>query len=154
GSGVIERPTLSRLMFLPQRPYMIQGSLRAQLLYPLSEDAAPDDAIREAAEAANLDEVLKRVDGDITQVVDWANVLSIGEQQRVSFARLFWKRPIMASLDEATSALDEPNERLLYARLRALGLAYVSIGHRSTLKEFHDALLTLHLDGSVEFEPL
>jgi putative ATP-binding cassette transporter len=154
GSGLIERPTLGRLMFLPQRPYMIQGSLRAQLLYPLSDDATPDDAIRAAAEAANLAEVLKRVDDDITQVVDWTNVLSLGEQQRVSFARLFLKKPLIAFLDEATSALDEANERLLYARLQELGLAYVSIGHRSTLKEFHDFLLTLHSDGRVEFAPL
>jgi putative ATP-binding cassette transporter len=54
------------------------------------------------------------------------------------------KKPLIAFLDEATSALDEANERLLYERLHTLGLTYVSIGHRSTLKEFHDLLLTLH----------
>lgn len=150
GSGTIQRPTLNRLMFLPQRPYMVQGNLRAQLLYPLSEDDTKDDAIQAAVEAANLAEVLKRVDGNISQTIDWTNVLSIGEQQRVSFARLFLKQPILAFLDEATSALDEPNERLLYEHLQALGLAYVSVGHRSTLKEFHDYLLTLQSDGSAE----
>ncbi|MGE3541865.1 MAG: ABC transporter ATP-binding protein/permease, partial [Candidatus Tectimicrobiota bacterium] len=149
GSGTIERPTLNRLMFLPQRPYMVQGNLRAQLLYPLGEDETKDAAIYDAAEAANLAEVLQRVKGDITQTVDWTNVLSLGEQQRVSFARLLLKHPDLAFLDEATSALDEPNERLLYERLRTLGLAYVSIGHRSTLKAFHDYLLMLEADGSV-----
>ena len=150
GSGVIVRPPLGRMMFLPQRPYMIQGSLRAQLLYPLSENDTQDDEIREVLEATNLAELLKHVDNDLTQVVDWANVLSLGEQQRVSFARLFLQKPLIAFLDEATSALDEPNERLLYERLSSLGLTYVSISHRNTLEEFHDLLLTLHSNGRVE----
>jgi putative ATP-binding cassette transporter len=154
GSGVIVRPPLGRMMFLPQRPYMIQGSLRAQLLYPLSENDTQDDEIREVLQVTNLAELLKRVDNDLSEVVDWADVLSLGEQQRVSFARLFLQKPLIAFLDEATSALDESNERLLYARLRSLGLTYVSISHRSTLQEFHDLLLTLHPNGRVEFSRL
>jgi len=138
------------MMFLPQRPYMIQGSLRAQLVYPQAENAADDEAIKATFEMVNLDEILARVDGDLEHEIDWANVLSLGEQQRVSFARLFLKKPVVAFLDEATSALDEPNERLLYERLRALGIAYVSVGHRSTLKQFHDYLVTLKGDGSWE----
>jgi putative ATP-binding cassette transporter len=59
---------------------------------------------------------------------------------------------VIAFLDEATSALDEPNERLLYDRLRELGIAYVSVGHRSTLKQFHDHPITLHVDGSWTLE--
>ncbi len=78
------------------------------------------------------------------------NVLSLGEQQRVAFARLFLKSPAIAFLDEATSALDEENERFLYQKLRASGIAYVSVGHRSTLKEFHDRLLLLKNDGTSE----
>jgi putative ATP-binding cassette transporter len=150
GSGVIVRPPLGRMMFLPQRPYMIQGSLRAQLLYPLSENDTQDNEIREVLEATNLTELLKRVDNDLTQMVDWANVLSLGEQQRVSFARLFLQKPLIAFLDEATSALDESNERLLYEHLHSLGLTYVSISHRNTLQEFHDLLLTLHPNSRVE----
>lgn len=154
GRGVIVRPPLGRMMFLPQRPYMIQGSLRAQLLYPLSENDMQDDEIREVLEAAKLAELLKRVDDDLTQVVDWANVLSLGEQQRVSFARLLLQKPLIAFFDEATSALDEPTERLLYERLCSLGLTYVSISHRNTLQEFHDLLLTLHPHGRVELSRL
>jgi putative ATP-binding cassette transporter len=154
GSGTIERPTLNRMMFLPQRPYMIQGSLRAQLVYPLAENAADDEAIKATFEKVNLGEVFGRVDNDLEHEIDWANVLSLGEQQRVSFARLLLKKPVVAFLDEATSALDEPNERLLYERLRTLGIAYVSVGHRSTLKEFHDYLVTLHADGSWEMTSL
>jgi ABC-type uncharacterized transport system fused permease/ATPase subunit len=59
----------------------------------------------------------------------------------------------MAFLDEATSALDEANEQLLYERLRELGISYVSVGHRSTLKAFHDRLLLLRSDGTWELDP-
>jgi putative ATP-binding cassette transporter len=154
GSGMITRPPLEHMMFLPQRPYIIYGSLRAQLLYPHIEDDTPDDELREVLKTVNLLELLRRIDDDLTQKVDWANMLSIGEQQRISFARLCLKKPLIAFLDEATSALDEPNERLLYEHLHTLGLTYVSIGHRSTLKEFHDLLLTLHPNRRPELSRL
>jgi putative ATP-binding cassette transporter len=154
GTGAIDRPAHKRLMFLPQKPYMVPGNLRAQLMYPLNEEDADDQAITKAIEKVNLDDIYARVDGDLKKVVDWTNVLSLGEQQRVAFARLFLKKPSIAFLDEATSALDEDNERLLYERLRDSGIAYVSVGHRSTLKEFHDTLLVLSKDGSSEMSGL
>jgi putative ATP-binding cassette transporter len=154
GTGAIDRPAHKRLMFLPQKPYMVPGNLRTQLMYPLSEEDADDTAIARAIERVNLHDIFDRVDGDLGKVVDWTNVLSLGEQQRVAFARLFLKSPSIAFLDEASSALDEDNERLLYERLRESGIAFVSIGHRSTLKEFHDTLLVLNKDGSSEMSDL
>ena len=150
GTGVIDRPAHKHLIFLPQKPYMVPGSLRAQLMYPLGEEDAKDDAITAILEQVNLHDIFARVGGDLGKVVDWTNVLSLGEQQRVAFARLFLKKPVIAFLDEATSALDEENERFLYEKLRAFGIAYVSVGHRSTLKAFHDTLLLLKNDGSSE----
>jgi len=154
GGGSIERPRLNSLIFLSQRPYMVQGNLRAQLVYPQSEEGVDDRSIREALEKVNLVEVLDRVDGDFGRVVDWTNILSLGEQQRVSFARIFLRRPVLAFLDEATSSLDEANERLLYQNLRDLGISYVSVGHRSTLKEFHDHLIVMNKDGTVDVSKL
>ena len=133
---------------------MVQGNLRAQLVYPQSEEGLDDQAIKDALEKVNLIEILDRVDGDFERSVDWTNILSLGEQQRVSFARIFLRKPVLAFLDEATSSLDEPNERLLYERLRELGISYVSVGHRSTLKEFHDHLIVLKKDGTVEVSEL
>jgi putative ATP-binding cassette transporter len=153
GTGAIDRPAHNRLMFLPQKPYMVPGNLRAQLMYPLSEEDADDDAITAILEKVNLNDIFARVGGDLSKVVDWTNVLSLGEQQRVAFARLFLKKPAIAFLDEATSALDEENERFLYEKLRASRIAFVSVGHRSTLKEFHDTLLLLKNDGSSEIMP-
>jgi putative ATP-binding cassette transporter len=154
GSGAIDRPAHNRLIFLPQKPYMIPGNLRAQLVYPHNEEDAQDDAIRAVLENVNLHDIFERVGGDLGKVVDWTNVLSLGEQQRVAFARLFLKKPAIAFLDEATSALDEENERFLYEKLRASRIAYVSVGHRSTLKEFHDTLLILKPDGTSEILPM
>ena len=154
GAGAIDRPAHNRLIFLPQKPYMVPGNLRAQLMYPLGEEDAKDDAITAVLEQVNLHDIFARVGGDLGKVVDWTNVLSLGEQQRVAFARLFLKNPAIAFLDEASSALDEDNERFLYEKLRASGIAFVSVGHRSTLKEFHDTLLILKNDGTSEIAPV
>jgi putative ATP-binding cassette transporter len=154
GEGSIERPNLNHLIFLPQRPYMVQGNLRAQLVYPQNEEGADDELIKEALEKVNLTEVLDRVDGDFERIVDWTNILSIGEQQRVAFARIFLRKPLLAFLDEATSALDERHERLLYKHLRELGISFVSVGHRSTLKDYHDHLIVLSKEGTVKISKL
>ncbi len=154
GGGSIDRPAHNRLIFLPQKPYMVPGNLRAQLMYPLDEKDAQDDAITAVLENVNLHDIFDRVGNDLNKVVDWTNILSLGEQQRVAFARLFLKKPAIAFLDESTSALDEENERFLYGKLRASGIAFVSVGHRSTLRGFHDTLLLLKADGTSEMQAL
>lgn len=150
GSGSLERPALCDLMFLPQRPYMVQGSLRDQLLYPYPGRAVSDEEIHKIVEDVNLADVFTRVDGDLDRVVDWTNILSLGEQQRVAFARLFLHLPKFAFLDEATSALDEANQDRLYSLLKNSGLGYISVGHRTTLIEHHQRLLELDRSGSWE----
>jgi putative ATP-binding cassette transporter len=153
GSGSLERPMLIDLMFLPQRPYMVEGNLREQLLYPYSDHGVSDEQIMEVIKKVNLTDVFERVDGDLGRVVDWANVLSLGEQQRVAFARLFLRLPKFAFLDEATSALDEENQAHLYKLLKESGIGSISVGHRSTLIEYHDRLLQLDRSGTWELKP-
>ena len=154
GTGTIERPNINHLVFLPQRPYMVQGTLREQLVYPQGQEGADDQLIKEALKKVNLLQLLDRVEGDLGRVEDWTNMLSLGEQQRISFARIFLNKPQIAFLDEATSALDEANERLLYQRLLETGISFVSVGHRSTLKEFHDFLLVLDKEGGFKVSGL
>ena len=153
-AGVLERPPLAELMFLPQRPYMVQGNLRTQLLYPYPESRVGDDRIREIVELVNLGDVFARVDDDLDRVVDWADVLSIGEQQRVAFARLFLREPRFAFLDEATSALDEENQESLYRLLRESGIGFISVGHRTTLVPYHDRMLQLDRSGTWEISDI
>ena len=138
------------LMFLPQRPYMVEGNLRNQLLYPYLDRGLSDEQIVEVIKKVNLTDVLERVDGDLDRVVDWSNILSLGEQQRVAFARLFLRQPKFAFLDEATSALDEDNQAHLYQLLKQSGIGSISVGHRNTLIEYHDRLLLLDRSGSWE----
>jgi putative ATP-binding cassette transporter len=149
-SGALERPALPDLMFLPQRPYMVEGSLRDQLRYPHSDQSVTDEQIHAVVDRVNLADVFARVDNDLDRTVDWTNVLSLGEQQRVAFARLFLRNAKFAFLDEATSALDEDNQNHLYALLKESGIGYISVGHRTTLIPHHDRLLTLDRSGSWE----
>jgi vitamin B12/bleomycin/antimicrobial peptide transport system ATP-binding/permease protein len=150
GGGSLERPAFNQLMFLPQRPYMVEGSLREQLLYPYGNQVISDTDIGKVLADVNLADVFERVDGDLDCVLDWGNVLSLGEQQRIAFARLFLRMPKFAFLDEATSALDEENQRELYQRIRDSGISFISVGHRTTLVEFHDRILELDRSGTWE----
>jgi putative ATP-binding cassette transporter len=90
------------------------------------------------------------VDNELDRVMDWINVLSIGEQQRVAFARLFLRNPLFAFLDEATSALDEDNQAQVYQLLKTSGIGFISVGHRTTLIPFHNRILELDRSGSWE----
>ena len=150
GSGTLERPAFVHLMFLPQRPYMVEGSLRAQLLYPYPDQSVTDEQIRAVVAQVNLSDVFARVDEDLDRVIDWSNVLSLGEQQRIAFARLFLRQPKFAFLDEATSALDEDNQQDLYQHIKDSQISFISVGHRTTLIPYHDRLLTLDRSGSWE----
>lgn len=150
GTGALERPALHHLMFLPQRPYMVPGALRDQLRYPDQSHGTDDEEILKVMENVNLSDVLARVDGDLDRTIDWTNVLSLGEQQRVAFARLFLRRPKFVFLDEATSALDEDNQRSIYELIRRSGIGFISVGHRETLVPFHQRVL--HLKSAGEWE--
>ncbi|MFN8389881.1 MAG: ABC transporter ATP-binding protein/permease [Bdellovibrionota bacterium] len=152
GDGVIRRPNLKEMVFLPQRPYLVQGTLRAQLLYPKKEKVGHDKDLRQILRMVNLENLLKRYTNVLDKDLDWANVLSLGEQQRLSFARLLVAEPAIAFLDEATSALDEENEELLYSLLKKLKISFVSIGHRETLRRFHDNVLVLEQEGKWHME--
>ena len=142
GQGIVKRPPLAEIFFLPQRPYMLLGSLREQLIYPLIKNEITETGLRQILEMVRLEDLAERV-GGFEVVLDWADVLSLGEQQRLAFARLLINRPGYAVLDEATSALDVTDEANLYHRLQQLGINYISVGHRSSIVEFHDRVLEL-----------
>ncbi|MFM7267650.1 MAG: ABC transporter ATP-binding protein/permease [Cyanobium sp.] len=144
-SGAVERPPLGELMFIPQKPYMLLGSLREQLCYPQPPDRFADDQLRHVLEEVRLPELVQRYPNlDIKQ--DWPRLLSLGEQQRLAFARLLLNAPRFVVLDEATSALDVATEKRLYEQLVQRDLAFVSVGHRPTLVDYHDTVL--ELDGT------
>ncbi|HEY9894597.1 MAG TPA: ABC transporter ATP-binding protein/permease [Candidatus Sericytochromatia bacterium] len=145
GKGTIVRPDADQILFLPQRPYMVLGSLRDQILYPNTHLEADDQHLTHILEQVNLADLAERFGGFEVER-DWADVLSLGEQQRLTFARLLLQKPNYAILDEATSALDADNEAGLYQHLRAIGTTFLSVGHRSTLTQYHQSVLELSQD--------
>ncbi|WP_392350772.1 ABC transporter ATP-binding protein/permease [Parasynechococcus sp.] len=151
-SGEVKRPDTGDLLFIPQKPYMLLGSLREQLCYPTDESKFSDDQLRHVLEEVNLSTLVERYpDLDVKQ--DWPRILSLGEQQRLAFGRLLLNAPRFVVLDEATSALDVATEDHLYQLLRQRDLAVISIGHRPTLTAFHDTVLEVNGDGSWRVMP-
>ncbi|MCP9850904.1 ABC transporter ATP-binding protein/permease [Cyanobium sp. Morenito 9A2] len=151
-AGSVQRPPQADLLFIPQKPYMILGSLREQLCYPLNPERFSDDHLRNVLEEVRLGELVSRYP-NLDIKLDWPRLLSLGEQQRLAFARLLLNSPRFVVLDEATSALDVNTERHLYALLREREMAFVSVGHRPTLADFHSRVLALDGSGGWKLVP-
>jgi putative ATP-binding cassette transporter len=145
GSGRIIRPDVQQMLFLPQRPYMLPGTLRSQLLYPQQDMEIPDEALQRLLERVNLPDLAAR-SGGLGAELDWEKVLSVGEQQRIALARVLLIAPRYAILDEATSALDLANEDSLYQQLAGCNTTLVSVGHHPSILKYHRQVLVL--DGS------
>ena len=142
GSGRLVRPPLAEMLFLPQRPYIILGTLREQLLYPQADDQISDQELEIILKKVNLQHLLTDKNS-FNKEVNWEQVLSLGEQQRLAFARLLITRPTFTILDEATSALDLPNEASLYQQLQETKTTFISVGHRESLFNYHQWVLEL-----------
>ena len=106
---------------------------------------------------ATLDTIWERYRESTDADVDWTTLLSIGEQQRILFCRLFWHHDwhlkhgdgnaFYAILDESTSALDSSSEAAIYSRCQERGLSYISVAHRVTVIRYHDVILQLKTTG-------
>lgn len=142
GTGAIYRPNLDQMLFLPQKPYMILGTLKQQLTYPNVELNISDEELQKVLEKVNLTDLAKRFGGFEIEK-DWGDVLSLGEQQRVAFARILITQPKYTILDEATSALDLKNEESLYQHLLETNTTFISVGHRESLQKYHQLLLEI-----------
>jgi putative ATP-binding cassette transporter len=149
GTGAILRPELNKMLFLPQRPYMIIGTLREQLIYPSLEKEITEEELQKILNLVNLPNLADKFGGFEVEK-DWGEVLSLGEQQRVAFARVLINQPQYAILDEATSALDAKNEANLYKHLLETNTTFISVGHRESLKTYHQLLLQISDDKSWE----
>ena len=147
GTGRLVRPPLKEVLFLPQRPYIILGTLREQLLYPHTDREISDRELEHILQQVNLQHLLTRVDGFDTEV-PWENILSLGEQQRLAFARLLITHPSFTILDEATSALDLNNEGNLYQQLQSTKTTFISVGHRESLFNYHQWVLELSQESN------
>ena len=144
-SGEISLPEKARVMFLPQKPYLPLGTLKRALIYPSAEkESPPEERLKKVLQQVELPALVEKLD----TAEDWSRILSLGEQQRLAFARVLLSAPEYIFLDEATSALDEPRELEMYELIRRElpKVTVVSVGHRSTLFKLHD--VELNLDGA------
>ena len=145
GHGNITLPRNQKILFLPQKSYLPLGTLRDVLLYPYGTGSISDETIMQVMNECKLGKCVNNLD----DAGNWSLILSLGEQQRIAFARALLQRPEWLFLDEATSALDEPTEQAMYGMLKEQlkGSAIISVGHRSTLLSFHKTRLNLERGG-------
>jgi len=158
GSGTVHR--VRGTFFVPQKPYMLLGTLREQMLYPTWSDWAEendggfdtrcDGEIPAVPTDEQLIEILHKVGlkqlasvDELNKEIDWAATLSLGEQQRLGVARCLLAKPKLALLDEATSAMDATRENIVYTALHDAGITYVSVGHRHSLIAHHSKVLNI-----------
>jgi putative ATP-binding cassette transporter len=141
GGGTIYLPDPSGMMFMPQRPYLPLGTMRAAITYPDAPGAYDTADVEAAVKRVGLAEFLPMI--DFEGRLDKS--LSLGQQQLIGFARLLLHRPAWIFLDEATSALDEVSQRRVMSMFdhELHGATVVSIGHRPGLNAFHTRVLHL-----------
>eukprot|EP00041_Stephanoeca_diplocostata_P005046 m.55299 g.55299 ORF g.55299 m.55299 type:complete len:1330 (+) comp15539_c0_seq7:165-4154(+) len=160
--GTITKPGASTaglhqtIFYLPQKPYNVLGSLKANVAYPADEtrnldDVLPDARLRELLTLVDLKHLLDHnttAPDDEDTLTNWENKLSLGEQQRLAMARLFFHCPRYAILDECTSAVSTEMENLLYSECQRQGITYITICHRPALRVWHKLSLNLLGDGN------
>ncbi|RDX73977.1 ABC transporter D family member 1, partial [Mucuna pruriens] len=153
-SGHIVKPGIGsdlnkEIFYVPQRPYTAVGTLRDQLIYPLTADQEveplTDREMVELLKNVDLEYLLDRYPPE--KEVNWGDELSLGEQQRLGMARLFYHKPRFAILDECTSAVTTDMEERFCAKVRAMGTSCITISHRPALVAFHDVVLSLDGEG-------
>ncbi|ERN14929.1 hypothetical protein AMTRI_Chr02g213560 [Amborella trichopoda] len=153
-SGRIVKPGVGsdlnkEIFYVPQRPYTAVGTLRDQLIYPLTADEETEpltyNEMVELLKNVDLEYLLDRYPPE--EEINWGDELSLGEQQRLGMARLFYHKPKFAILDECTSAVTTDMEERFCAKVRAMGTSCITISHRPALVAFHDMVLSLDGEG-------
>lgn len=145
GSVTIPAATPENLLILTQDPYLPAGTQIECLAFPKEADMVQNEKVYEAVHFLGLDHLMQR------PVEVWQDGLSPGERQRIALARVFIHSPNFVLLDEATSAIPQSLEQAVFARLREMGIAYVSIAHNRLIREFHTYSLEIDADTTYRF---
>jgi putative ATP-binding cassette transporter len=138
-SGHITRP--DHLTIIPQKPYFPISTLRNSLLYPNLDYVVSDTEIKRVLAVCQLPQLQNRLD----EVHDWNAILSLGEQQRLNFARIILAKQTWVILDEPTASMDKALETKLFSALFAElpTITVVTIGHALSLKDLHTRCIDL-----------
>lgn len=140
GAGRVLLPS-GDLLFMPQRPFLPEGTLRAALCYPRSPDHYSDECLAHALECTGLAWLLPRLD----RRENWEQALPLRAHQRIGFARALLRRPAWIFMEEATNAFDPKSERLIFEMLhRELpGTAVLTISFHPGLEPLHGRKIVL-----------
>eukprot|EP00331_Platyophrya_macrostoma_P025673 CAMPEP_0176441468 /NCGR_PEP_ID=MMETSP0127-20121128/21214_1 /TAXON_ID=938130 /ORGANISM="Platyophrya macrostoma, Strain WH" /LENGTH=645 /DNA_ID=CAMNT_0017826249 /DNA_START=246 /DNA_END=2183 /DNA_ORIENTATION=- len=156
--GKLSKPTMDKMFYVPQRPYLPAGTLRDQVIYPhaklhMLRKKMKDADIVKILESVNLGYLVGR-EGGLDAVNDWNDVLSGGEKQRIAMGRLFYHKPDFAILDECTSAVSMDVEAMLYNNAKNHGITLFTVSHRQTLFKHHDYIIKFDGEGNWSFDKL
>ena len=158
--GTVRKPAPTSIFYVPQRPYLIsRGSLRQQLIYPdslrqLRAKGVTDAQLETHLAAVDIAHLLDRPGSWDAEESDWTTALSVGLQQRLAMARLFYHSPQYAILDECTSSVTLEVEKRMYETAKALGVTLMTVSHRRSLWRYHGWILQFDGKGGYFFGPL
>lgn len=156
--GLLHKPSIDSIFYIPQRPYLPNGTLRDQIIYPDSPaqqkaKGITDEQLTELLQEVRLEYLVAR-EGGWDAENDWNDVLSGGEKQRMAMGRLIYHRPKYAILDECTSAVSIDVEGHLYTHMKKQGITLITVSHRDTLWKYHDYLLKFEGDKQYSFKEM
>lgn len=152
--GIVTKPPSSDIFYIPQRPYLSRGTLRQQIIYPRkeSDNTTSDEELHEILKVVEIGKLIGPYKWDDTY--EWREELSMGVQQRIAMARLFYHRPKYAILDECTSSVSLEIERIMYTHATNLGISLITVSHRPSLWKYHDLILQFDGHGGFVFTDL
>lgn len=146
GTGRIATPERQACCFVPQRPYLPEGTLRAALAYPHAPDAFDTPALRGVLARAGVDALADRLD----QIDHWTQSLPPCTQQRLAIARVMLHRPAWIVMEDATGALDASAERGLLATLREElpSAGWLTFSRHARAAAMHDRSVALEVPAA------
>ncbi len=140
GGGTLRLPPRETMTFMPQRPYLPLGTLRAAVCYPAEQGRFDEAAVVAALERVDLGHLVPSLD----RTDRWDQQLPLDEQQRLAVARLLLHAPRWVVLDDAISALGDSHRRrvLSFCDRELVGITLIRIGREAVLNGFWSR--TLH----------
>lgn len=149
-SGRLERPSISELFYLPQKPYLSEGTLEMQLIYPhlRMKGGYSRDRLMELMEYVELTQLVRNGESDLDLSEDWQAKLGQGEKQRIAMVRMIYHSPKFAILDECTSTVSNEMEAKFYNKCKEMGISLFTISHRKSLFKYHDFHLRIEKEGA------
>jgi vitamin B12/bleomycin/antimicrobial peptide transport system ATP-binding/permease protein len=153
GSGRIVRPGLDAMLFLPERPYLLPGTLRDVLRPTGHERAIADDQMTTVLRGLGVDGALQRIGGFDVEG-DWAGSLSLGEQQLLSVARVVLAAPRFVFLERPRATLGASQADRVMGLLRERSITCLTLGDGDDRLEDYDVVLELADGGAWTWKAL